>query len=110
MSDLTFNTIGLLDKCISGNYDNFDLLLDPMYEQFIDFYRSLKEIDAETGMESSIDNILFKKEGKTALFIVEYANNTLATAAIGKLQNSKFVSVTNSKDKLSFIVKPHPSK
>lgn len=64
------NKVAVLDQCISGNMSNYKTLLNPMCNQFNEFYKLLKSLCAEnTDMQSSV-GILFRKEDNNAVFEV----------------------------------------
>ena len=54
------NRITMADLCIDGNVDFYKNILDPMYEQFVRFYKVYK--DTFKDREDSVKNIIFSKE------------------------------------------------
>ena len=65
--------ITIFDDCVNGDLDNFKDILDPMYNQYMRFFKLFK--DTFKDREDSVETIIFKKDDKVATFHVVCNNN-----------------------------------
>ena len=100
----TINKTIVLDKCISGNMTKYKTLLNPMCDQFNMFYDVLKSIFVDDALESSVDQIVFSINDKTAVFSVSCTN--INDINIEKSYNKR-VHVVKTDDVVCFNVQPN---
>lgn len=95
------NKISVFDQCVNGSFENFRILINPMYNQFDKFYKNYKK--TFDNREDSVKSITFKTENENvAIFDVETVD------IIEQLpQEEKAINITVEEDTCRFTVQPY---